>query len=201
MKILGLTGGIAAGKSSVAAVLRGVGAVVIDADKIARQIVAPGSLALQEVRQAFGDEFITQSGELDRQRLGARVFSDKKALDTLNSITHPHIAQQMADEIEVARSQGAPVVFLEAALLFEANWDKGLDGVWVVSIPEELQLKRLQQRDAFNEAQARARLAAQMPLSEKLTRATLVIDNSRSLEETTPFVTRAYHALLAGEEA
>jgi dephospho-CoA kinase len=201
MKILGLTGGIAAGKSAVATMLRDLGAVVLDADKIARQIVAPGSLALQEIRQTFGDEFITQGGELDRKRLGALVFSDKKALDTLNAITHPRIAQQMSDEAEAARSQNAPAVFLEAALLFEANWDQGLDGVWVVSIPEELQMKRLRQRDSYNEAQAQARLASQMALSEKLKRATLVIDNSHSLEETTHFVTKAYQALLAGEEA
>jgi dephospho-CoA kinase len=199
VKILGLTGGIAAGKSSIAAILRDLGAVVIDADKIARQIVTPGSPALEEIRQTFGAEFLTADGELDRKRLGALVFSDKAARDTLSAITHPRIAQRMSDEAEAARGQDAPAVFLEAALLFEAHWDQGLDGVWVVSIPEALQLERLQRRDGYNEEQARARLAAQMPLSEKLARATLVIDNSRSLEETTQFVTSAYRALLAGD--
>jgi dephospho-CoA kinase len=199
VKTFGLTGGIASGKSSIAAILRGLGAVVIDADKVARQIVAPGSSALQEIRQTFGDQFITQEGTLDRKRLGALAFSDKAARDALSAITHPRIAQQMSAEAKLAKERGAPVVFLEAALLFEANWDQGLDGVWVVSIPEEVQLKRLQLRDAYNEAQAQARLAAQMPLAEKLQRATLVIDNSRSLEETTQIVTKAYQALVAGE--
>jgi dephospho-CoA kinase len=199
VKILGLTGGIASGKSSIADMLRDLGAVVVDADKIARQIVTPGEPALEEIRKIFGEEFITPEGELDRKRMGALVFSDKKSRDALNAITHPRIAQKMSDMAEAARDQGALAVFLEAALLFEAKWDQGLDGIWVVSVPEELQIKRLMQRDSYNEAQAKARLAAQMPLSEKLKRATLVIDNSRSLEETKQFVTKAYQALTAGE--
>jgi dephospho-CoA kinase len=197
MKIIGLTGGIAAGKSSIARMLRALGAAVIDADLIARQIVTPGSPALAEIRQTFGDDFLTPQGELDRKKLGALVFSDPKAREKLNLITHPRIAQQMSDETERARSEQKKAAFLEAALLFEAKWDQGLDGVWVVAIPEALQIERLIQRDGYTEEQARARLASQMPLAQKLSRASLVIDNAGSLEQTQEFVAKAYQALTA----
>jgi dephospho-CoA kinase len=196
MKIIGLTGGIAAGKSSIARMLRALGAAVIDADLIARQIVTPGSPALAEIRQTFGDDFITPQGELDRKKLGALVFSDPIARERLNLITHPRIAQQMSDETERARSEQKKAAFLEAALLFEAKWEQGLDGVWVVAIPEALQLERLIQRDGYTEEQARARLTSQMPLAEKLSRASLVIDNTGSLEQTQEIVAKAYQALI-----
>jgi dephospho-CoA kinase len=199
MKIIGLTGGIAAGKSSIAKMLRALGAAVIDADLIARQIVTPGSPALDEIRQSFGADFITTQGELDRKKLGALVFSDPTARERLNQITHPRIAQQMSDETERARSEQKRATFLEAALLFEAKWDQGLDGVWVVAIPEALQIERLMRRDGYTEEQAKIRLASQMPLSEKLSRATLVIDNTGPLEQTQALVTKAYQALTSEE--
>jgi dephospho-CoA kinase len=199
MKVIGLTGGIASGKSSIAKILRSLGAAVIDADLIARQIVVPGSPALEEIRATFGEEFITPQGELDRKKMGALVFSDLSAREKLNFITHPRIAQKMSDEAERARGEQNPAAFLEAALLFEAGWHEGLDGVWVVAIPESVQLERLMRRDGYTEEQARIRLASQMSLADKIARATLVLDNTGTPEQTQQLVTDAYHKLLQSE--
>lgn len=176
-KIIGLTGGIGSGKSTVAEALRARGAALVDADQVARQVVEPGQPALAELVARFGSQILAPDGRLDRKALGDRVFADPAARADLNRITHPRIAAASQQEIARLVQHGAPVVFYEAALLIENRAHEWLDGVIVVAAPPEVQRERLMKRDGIDEAAAAARLAAQLPLEEKLKVATWVIDN------------------------
>lgn len=175
--VIGLTGGIASGKSAVAALLRERGAAVVDADELARQVVAPGRPALAELVARFGPEILQPDGQLDRKKLGAIVFTDAQARADLGRITHPRIAQASQAAIAAAADAGAGIVFYEAALLVENGLHRNLDAVVVVAVPVQVQLQRLVQRDQLPLEAAEARIAAQLPLSEKLEAATWVIDN------------------------
>jgi dephospho-CoA kinase len=181
--VIGLTGGIASGKSAVAQLLRDRGAAVVDADALARQVVEPGQPALAELAARFGSAILDESGHLDRKKLGALVFADATARADLNRITHPRIAAAGQAEIARLTDAGAPVVFYEAALLVENRAHEWLDGLIVVSSPRETQLPRLMKRDGIDLAAAEARLAAQLPLAEKLAVATWVVDNSGDLAQ------------------
>jgi dephospho-CoA kinase len=181
-KIIGLTGGIASGKSAVAEALRARGAAIVDADLVARQVVEPGQPALAELVARFGSPIVGSDGRLDRKALGDRVFGDAAARADLNRITHPRIAAASQAEIAKHVQAGAPVVFYEAALLVENRAHEWLDGVIVVAAPPELQVQRLMVRDGLDEEAARARLASQLPLEEKLKVATWVIDNAGDRE-------------------
>jgi dephospho-CoA kinase len=183
MQIIGLTGGIGSGKSTVSAILRELGAHVVDADEGARLAVAPGSAGLRELVEAFGDEILDARGELDREKLADLAFSDGDALARLNAITHPRVRSWMVDEIAGAEEAGAKIVVLDVPLLFESNLEAGLPEVLVVWAPEELQLERAVARGVRRD-DARARIATQIPLDQKRSRATRVIDNSGSLAET-----------------
>ncbi len=175
--MIGLTGGIASGKSSVAAILRDLGAQVLDADVLARQVVEPGQPAYQDIVREFGTGVLAEGGSLDRKRLGELVFADPAARARLNAITHPRIGA--AGQAEIARhvAAGESVVIYEAALLVENGLHRALDGLIVVSAAPEVQLQRLMRRDGLDEAAARARLAAQLPLADKLAVASHVIHN------------------------
>ena len=177
-KIVGLTGGIASGKSAVADALRARGAAIVDADLVARQVVEPGQPALADLVARFGSQILGPDGKLERKVLGEKVFADAAARADLNRITHPRIAA--ASQAEIARhvQAGAPVVFYEAALLVENKAHEWLDAVIVVAAPPDVQLQRLMARDGIDEAAARARLTSQLPLEEKLKVATWVIDNA-----------------------
>lgn len=183
MKLYGLTGGIASGKSTVARALRSLGATVVDADQLAREVVAPGQPALEDIRARW-PQVVAADGTLDRKALGAVVFADPEARAELEAITHPRIAARSAELLGDARDRGEPVAFYEAALLVEKGLDAGFDGLIVVSAPEAVQVQRLMTRDALDEASARQRLAAQAPLARKLERATDVVDNAGNLEQT-----------------
>jgi dephospho-CoA kinase len=176
-RIIGLTGGIASGKSAVAEALRARGAAIVDADLVARQVVEPGQPALADLVARFGSQIVAPDGRLDRKALGEKVFADPTARADLNRITHPRIAA--ASQAAIARhvQHGAPVVFYEAALLVENKAYEWLDSVIVVAAPPDVQLQRIMARDGLDEAGARARLASQLPLEEKLKHATYVIDN------------------------
>ncbi len=184
MRIYGLTGGIGSGKSTVAAMLRELGAPVIDADALAREVVAPGSEGLAEVVRAFGAEVLDPSGALDRKKLGAIVFADPARRRRLEGITHPRIAAEAMRRAAALGAEGHAVAFYEAALLVENGSHAGLAGLVVVSAPENVQVRRVRERDGTTEAEARARLAAQLPLAEKLRVATHVIDNAGDLGAT-----------------
>lgn len=194
--VAGLTGGIACGKSTVARMFAELGAVVVSADEISREIVAPGMPALQAIREEFGPGVLLPDGTLDRRRLGAVVFADAAKRRRLEEITHPHIRRVMAERIDSAARQGRPVI-AEIPLLFESEASLSLvDVVIVVYADPDTQLARLMQRDNLTEEQARARVDAQMPLSEKMARADFLIDNGRDLAWTREQVARIWGELL-----
>jgi dephospho-CoA kinase len=182
--VIGLTGGIASGKSAVAAMLRERGAAVVDADELARAVVEPGQPALDEIRATFGAGVLDATGRLDRKAMADRVFADPAARAALNAITHPRIAIRSQEEIARWAERGARVVFYEAALLVENKATTWLDALIVVSAPAAVQRARLMARDGLDADAAQARLDAQLPLSEKVKVATWVIDNGGDLAVT-----------------
>lgn len=187
-RVVGLTGGIASGKSTVSRMFRDLGARVVDADVIARRIVRPGRVAHRDIVRTFGRQVLSPDGTLDRKRLGQQVFSDPKKLEQLNRITHPRIAREARREIRKHRAAGVPLVVYDAALLVETGWHRdrrfGLDGLVVVNVPRKTQMERLVQRDGLSRRSALKRIGAQLPLSAKLKVADHVIDNGGSLDHT-----------------
>lgn len=184
MRIYGLTGGIASGKSTVARILGELGATLIDADLLARQVVEPGSPALAEIAERFGPEVIGDDGHLDRKKLGAIVFGDDEARAALNAITHPRIGEASQKALAAHAAAGVDPVVYEAALIVENKLYTWMTGLIVVSVPIEVQRQRLMARDDIDEAAAQARLDAQLPLADKVAVADHVIDNSGTLEDT-----------------
>ncbi|HEX4384750.1 MAG TPA: dephospho-CoA kinase [Myxococcales bacterium] len=180
MRLFGLTGNIGAGKSTVARLLAQRGVPVIDADQLAREVVQPGEPALEEIKARFGPGVFQADGSLDRKALGARVFANAEDRAALNAIVHPRIAQASARRIAALAEAGHEAAVYEAALIVENGLDKGMDGLIVVDVPEELQLTRLRARDGLTESEARARLAAQLPAARKRERATFLIENHGS---------------------
>jgi dephospho-CoA kinase len=184
VRVIGLTGGIASGKSTVADMLRELGAPIVDADLLARQVVEPGSPALAEIAAKFGPDLLAPDGSLDRTRMGERIFSDPGARAGLNAITHPRIAQASAAALADLAAAGHQVAIYEAALLVENHIHERLGGLIVVSVPIEVQIARLRARDDLDEEGARARVAAQLPLESKVAVADWVVDNSGPVEHT-----------------
>lgn len=182
--ILGLTGGIASGKSTVSAYLAQNGALIIDADLIARQVVAKKSSGLKQIVAKFGGEILTASGELDRKKLGKLVFSNKELLKALTDITGPLIRTEILREIEAAKKAQVKLVVLDIPLLFETGYQTLCDKVMVVTIPSKLQLERVMKRDNLSAAEARKRIANQLPASKRNELADVLIDNSKSVAET-----------------
>jgi dephospho-CoA kinase len=181
---LGITGGIACGKSVVSHILRELGFPVMDADAVAHQVMEPGRPAFQETVSAFGRDVLGASGNIDRAKLGALVFADRGKREKLNAIVHPRVEADMNRIFEEWERNGTvPVAFVEAALIVEAGYQKGLDGLLVAWCRPDQQLQRLMAR-GLTDAQARARIASQMPIEEKLRYATEMIDCSGTLEET-----------------
>jgi dephospho-CoA kinase len=183
MRIIGLTGGIGSGKSTVSAMLRELGAFVVDADEGARLAVAPGSAGLAELVEAFGGEILDAGGALDREKLADLAFADRDALARLNAITHPRVRTWMADQVQEAQERAAEIVVLDVPLMYESGLEAGLEDVVVVWAPEELQVERAIAR-GVREDDVKARIKAQIPLDQKRDRAGRVIDNSGSLGET-----------------
>ncbi|HYG66879.1 MAG TPA: dephospho-CoA kinase, partial [Anaeromyxobacteraceae bacterium] len=171
MRLVGLTGGIATGKSTFAAALRALGAPVIDADRLAREVVEPGRPALAEIVRAFGPGVLAPDGSLDRRRLGAIVFADPEARRRLEAITHPAIRAAMREETARLAAAGHAVAFYDVPLLYEVGLEREVDAVVVVYAPRAAQLERLRRRDGLDAAGAEARLAAQLPIDEKAARA------------------------------
>jgi dephospho-CoA kinase len=181
---LGLTGGIASGKSAVAAMLREMGFSVLDADSLAHRLIEPGNSAYDEVLLEFGQAVLAPSGNVDRTKLSAIVFNDRAKLDRLNAIIHPHVAEIVFRQFaEWERAGTRDAAFVEAALLIESGIHKKLDGLVVAWCQPQQQLERLVAR-GLSEAEARRRIAAQLPVAEKLRLATEKIDCSGSLEQT-----------------
>ena len=178
MLVIGLTGGIGTGKSEVASLLQSFGAEVINADQVGHEAYTPNSESWREVVNTFGEEILQPDGQIDRGRLGAIVFSNPQQLDKLNAIMHPRMARMVGDKVEVLRDKGAPVVVVEAAVLFEAGWDSLVDEVWTTDSPVELVIERLQARNGMSEEEVRRRINSQMDRVERIERSDLVVDNS-----------------------
>lgn len=176
MHVFGLTGGIGSGKSSVAALWRRRGLPVLDADELARAVVAPGSEALAEIEREFGAD-VLRDGQLDRKELGRRVFGHPERLQRLEAITHPRILALRAERLAELEAAGEPLVCSEIPLLFEKGMAAQLRPVVVVSVPPDVQLERALRRDGASVGELQARIAAQLPLAEKVARADYVIDN------------------------
>ncbi|QRG68973.1 dephospho-CoA kinase [Brevibacillus choshinensis] len=182
--ILGLTGGIATGKSTVTAMLRERGIPVIDADQIAREVVEAGKPAYEAIVRHFGREILLSDGQIDRKKLGEVVFSDEAERQKLNAIVHPEVRRVMRKEAEAAEAGGAEIVFMDIPLLFESKLQYMVEKIVVVYAPPDMQLARMMERDELEEEQATKRLRAQFPIDQKKTEADFLIDNSTSREET-----------------
>lgn len=183
MVVIGLTGGILSGKSTVSGMLAERGAVIIDADKIGHEAYRPHTETRQELVDAFGDGILKPNGEIDRERLSEIVFADPQALARLNEIVHPRMRKMMREEIERLRGKGVAVVVVEAAVLIEANWTDLVDEVWVTQAPEEVVIERLQNRSGLSEEQARARIRSQLSAEERAKHADVIIDTDCELAE------------------
>jgi dephospho-CoA kinase len=182
--IIGLTGNIAAGKSTVSDILRDHGAVVVDADLIARKIVEKGEPALNEIVRSFGGEILQSDGTLDRKALGDIVFNDPDQLQKLDRIMHPRIISHIKQEIDHFRHQtDQEILTIDAALLFEAGLDKLVDQIWFVDTSEKLQLERLKRRNNINDDEALSRIKAQQDVECKRRKAQVVIQNNSTLEQ------------------
>jgi dephospho-CoA kinase len=199
MLVIGLTGGIGSGKSTVSNMLRELGAVIIDADVIARQVVRPGEPAWQELQERFGREIIRPDGSLDRRRLGEIAFHNSQALQDLNRITHPRIRERIIERIDQLRQMNVRVVVVDAPLLLEAGLTDIVDQVWVVDVDHETLVKRVQLREGFTAEQVEARLQAQMAPEEKRRRADVVIDNRGNVGQTQEQVLQLWHKITMTE--
>ena len=197
MIVIGLTGGILTGKSTVSEILVQRGVVVIDADKVGHEAYRPQTKVWREVVDAFGTGILMQNGEIDRKKLGDIVFNDPKALARLNEIMHPAMHAMMKEEIEKLRNKGVDVVVLEAAVLIEANWTDLVDEVWVTVAPEETAVKRLQNRGGLSEQQARARIRSQLSSEERAKHADVIINTNCDLAEVRAKVERLWRRLQA----
>lgn len=199
MQVFGLTGGFAAGKSTVVARLRERGLSVFEADDLAREVVEPGTPGLAQVVEAFGPDVLGEGGALDRRRLGKRVFSNPSARSRLEGLLHPLIRQLGKQRLSELEARGEPLACYEAPLLVEVGLAAELRPLVVVSADEETQIERAKTRDGFDEAATRARIRAQMPLAEKRALADYVIENDGSLEELREKTDRVLDAILASK--
>ncbi len=196
MKVIGLTGNIGCGKSVVASMFRELGAVVIDADQVARLVVEPGQPAWKEIVERFGKEVLNPDGTINRSRLGEIVFRDEEKREELNRIMHPRIIERIKEIIEKYRKEGAKIVIIEAALIVEKGGMKPIiDDLIVVTADEETQMRRLTQMVGLSQEDALLRIKSQMPTSEKIKHATYVIDNSGGLEETREQVKKVWEMI------
>ncbi|MBH5318482.1 dephospho-CoA kinase [Paenibacillus sp. GSMTC-2017] len=183
--IIGLTGGIASGKSTVSEMLIDLGAKVVDADAVAREIVLPGEPALEAIASLFGQALLQEDGSLNRSALGAIVFKDANALRDLEAITHPAIRKRMQERIHrYAEQDPKQLVVGDVPLLFETKQEHLYEGILVVYVPAKLQIERLMKRNGMTQEEAKRRVSLQLDIEEKRKRGNWIIDNSGSLDDT-----------------
>jgi dephospho-CoA kinase len=199
--VVGLTGGIATGKSTVSALFEVAGALIVDADRIAREVVRKDLPGWRAIVAHFGEGILMADGGIDRKLLAGIVFNDPSQRAALNRILHPLVRSEIGARCAVlARSRRGEVVIVDLPLLFEVGWQQGLDEVILVYAPAAVQLQRLLARDRLTREEARARLDSQMPIEKKKALATLIIDNSGSMEHTRLQVGEIYRRLKARAE-
>ena len=195
MYVIGLTGGIGSGKSTVAQMLQQQGAKLLSADAVGHEVYEPGRPAWQEIVDAFGREVVGSDGKIDRKKLGPIVFSDPEQLRRLNAITHPRMKELMREKLEAERGGGARIAVLEAALLFDAGWDDLTDEVWVTVAPPEVAAKRTAERSGISVEEALSRIGAQMSNEERIARSQVVIDTDCPLDQTQKQVSEEWERL------
>lgn len=198
MRVIGLTGGIGTGKTVVSQILRELGAQVIDADRVGHEAYQPGTEAWQAVVQEFGQDILQPSGEIDRKRLGAVVFSDPKTLERLNAIMHPRMYHMVDERLAQLRNQGVQAAVVDAAILIEAGWTPLADEVWVVTAGEEEVVRRIRERSGLTEEQVRSRIRSQMSSAERLAHADVVIENNGDLAQLRRKVESLWRSRVAG---
>lgn len=195
--IVGLTGGIGSGKSTVARMFAELGVPIVDADQVSREVVEPGSDGLREIVAAFGEEVLDAEGRLDRAKLGARVFGDETARKRLEAILHPRIGARSMERLMALSKEGHPYALYEAALLVENGSHRMMGALIVVAANEATQIARVRARDGLDEEGARARIASQLPLADKVAVADYVVHNDGPLEATRLRVEEVHRELLA----
>ena len=197
MRLIGLTGNIASGKSTVARLLADRGAVVIDADQLAREAVRPGTAALDAITARWGWQVLAPDGTLDRAALRGQVFADREQLETLNGIVHPEVERMREQRVAEARRAGAEVVVCDIPLLFEKHLAERFDAIVLVDAPRPLRLERLVRDRGLHEAEAMDMIAAQMPAELKRARSDYVVDNAGTRAELTRRVDQVWHQITA----
>jgi dephospho-CoA kinase len=201
MTVIGLTGGIASGKSTAATLLKGYGAIVIDADRVGHRVYEPGTSGFQAVVNEFGHDLVAEDGTINRQLLGGKVFGDPAQMKRLTDIVWPEIRKLAGEEIaDLKEREGSTPIVLEAAVMIEANWMDLVDEVWVVTVTPEVARERLMARNGLTDAQAQARIDSQLTNKERLQYADVKIDNSGTLEQFEGRVEREWKRLLKRNE-
>lgn len=181
--VIGITGGIASGKSTISNIIRSLGFVVVDADIAAREVVMPGEPAYQKIIETFGEEILLENKEINRAKLGSIIFHNEEKRLILNSIVHPAVRQKMLADKDAAIERGEKTVFMDIPLLFESKLTYMVDRTILVYVDENTQLKRLIERNQLSKEEALARIQSQMPLSEKKALADAVIDNNGTIDQ------------------
>jgi dephospho-CoA kinase len=201
MKVIGLTGGIGSGKSTVSRFLAELGAVIIDSDKVGHEALKPDTELWREVVAAFGRQILTPSGDIDREKLGEIVFSNPNSLVRLNQIMHPRLHDVVKAQLEECRKQGIEVVVLEAPLLIEAGWTSLVDEIWVTAASDGTVLRRLQERTGLSEPESLARIRSQLSSMERVRHADVIVDTDGELDELRARVEKLWRGLQAtGQE-
>lgn len=202
MVVAGLTGGIGTGKSTVASFLESFGAVILDADRIAREVAEKGSPVCRSIREHFGSEVFHEDGTIDRERLGSIIFGDPEKKELLNSLVHPAVFEVMAKRLgELQARADDTVVICDVPLLIETGMHRDFSEVILAYVPEEIQIERLMSRDRISREEALKKVRSQMPIEEKKKYATIAIDNSGSIEETSERTLEVYKYLKKKAEA
>ncbi len=183
MKVIGLTGGIGSGKSTVSRFLAELGAVILDADKVGHEAFKPDTEIWRQVVAAFGSQILTPGGDIDREKLGEMVFGNPESLARLNQIMHPWMYEIVTAQLDDYRRQGIDVVVLEAPLLIEVGWASSVDEVWVTAASEATVLSRLEEQKGLSRQKALARIHSQLSLEERIRHADVVIDTDCDLDE------------------
>ncbi|MBI4308024.1 MAG: dephospho-CoA kinase [Chloroflexi bacterium] len=197
MLVIGLTGGIGTGKSTVSQMLQELGAVVIDADRVGHEAYRPGTPAWRDIVAEWGKDVLLPSGEVDRKKLGSIVFNNPQALQRLNDIVHPRMRAMMDEMLGQYRKEGRGVAVLDAAILLEAKWSPLVDQVWVTVAPEETVIRRIQGRNGLPAEQIRARVRSQLSTEERVARADVVIDTDCTIPEVREKVRKLWEERMA----
>ncbi len=195
MKIIGLTGGIGSGKSTVSGFLAELGATLIDADKVGHELLKPDTEVWREVVAAFGKQILTPDGDISRKKLASLVFRSPRHLSLLNQLMHPEMKREIMARLLEYRRQGVGVVVLEAPLLVEAGWTEIVDEVWVTTASETTVLERLEQQTGLSQKESLARIRSQLPAKEQIKHADVVLNTEKSLDELKAEVKELYQRL------